>query len=188
MSARWYRSPELCLNLDTYDSKIDIWAIGCIFHELQSILVDTPQKEKSNVHRVLFQGTSCYPLSPNHNEKGEIEVTKNDQLVKILKTLGVEQENQFDFIDEESMKYVEKIVHQYSFKGLEKTTQKKFKNIRSDHLETIENSLLFNPTERHSAKNLLKNPAFDKIRVEENELAASQKIYLTDKVFITSIT
>ena len=34
MSARWYRSPELCVNLENYDTKIDIWAIGCIFYEL----------------------------------------------------------------------------------------------------------------------------------------------------------
>lgn len=88
MSARWYRSPELCLNLDTYDTKIDIWAIGCIFHELETTLIENQSNSKAAAHRILFQGTSCYPLSPNLNEDGEIEVTKNDQLVKILKTLG----------------------------------------------------------------------------------------------------
>ena len=39
ISARWYRSPELILNLPTYNSAIDIWAIGCIFHELEAALI-----------------------------------------------------------------------------------------------------------------------------------------------------
>lgn len=110
MSARWYRSPELILNTPTYDSSIDIWAIGCIFHELEAALIVNSSKEKA--HKILFQGTSCYPLSPNYNEKKEIEVTKHDQLVKILKTLGVKQDNQFDFLEEEieTKLYVNKVV------------------------------------------------------------------------------
>ena len=30
----WYRAPELFLNLDLYNEKIDMWSIGCIFSEL----------------------------------------------------------------------------------------------------------------------------------------------------------
>jgi len=32
--SRFYRAPELILGVSTYDSKIDIWATGCIFAEL----------------------------------------------------------------------------------------------------------------------------------------------------------
>ena len=31
---RWYRAPELLLSSDTYDSSVDVWAVGCIFAEM----------------------------------------------------------------------------------------------------------------------------------------------------------
>ena len=34
MVTRFYRPPEIILMDDSYDSKIDIWGIGCIFFEL----------------------------------------------------------------------------------------------------------------------------------------------------------
>jgi cyclin-dependent kinase-like len=33
VATRWYRSPELLLNMD-YGSAADMWAIGCILGEL----------------------------------------------------------------------------------------------------------------------------------------------------------
>lgn len=34
ISTRWYRAPELLFKLDTYNEKIDIFALGCVFAEL----------------------------------------------------------------------------------------------------------------------------------------------------------
>ena len=34
---RWYRAPECVLRSDSYDEKIDIWAIGCIMAELYKL-------------------------------------------------------------------------------------------------------------------------------------------------------
>lgn len=34
VSTRWYRAPELLVGSSTYDNKVDVWAIGCIFAEL----------------------------------------------------------------------------------------------------------------------------------------------------------
>ena len=31
---RWYRPPELLMGSTEYDSKIDIWGIGCVFGEM----------------------------------------------------------------------------------------------------------------------------------------------------------
>lgn len=31
---RWYRAPEIMLSCPTYDSKIDVWSIGCVFGEM----------------------------------------------------------------------------------------------------------------------------------------------------------
>lgn len=35
---RWYRAPELILIEKDYDSKIDVWSLGCIYAELLGTL------------------------------------------------------------------------------------------------------------------------------------------------------
>ena len=188
MSARWYRSPELILNLPTYDSAIDIWAIGCIFHELEAALIVHHNKEKE--HKILFQGQSCYPLSPNYNEKKEIEVTKTDQLVKILKTLGTNQDDQFDFLGDEyeTKLYINKLITQFEINPSKKSSEKKLKTAKVEHQEIITNALIFNPKKRYTASDLIQNPLFDEIRKKDNEEPASKMIYITDKNFITSVS
>jgi male germ cell-associated kinase len=34
VSTRWYRAPEIMMRSNSYDDKIDIFALGCIFAEL----------------------------------------------------------------------------------------------------------------------------------------------------------
>jgi len=34
VATRWYRSPELLLNYQTYGKGVDLWAIGCLLCEL----------------------------------------------------------------------------------------------------------------------------------------------------------
>lgn len=34
ISTRWYRAPELVLRSSNYDSKVDVFAVGCIMAEL----------------------------------------------------------------------------------------------------------------------------------------------------------
>lgn len=60
---RWYRAPELILLEKDYGEAIDVWAIGCIFAELLSMM-----KENVPCHtdrNPLFPGKSCFPLSPD---------------------------------------------------------------------------------------------------------------------------
>mgnify|MGYP004541905467 CR=1 FL=1 len=61
MVARWYRPPEIILNSNSYDNKVDIWSIGCIFAELMYTWL--PGEHDPN-ERYLFKGNSCYPLTP----------------------------------------------------------------------------------------------------------------------------
>ncbi|EJD74161.1 CMGC/RCK/MAK protein kinase [Loa loa] len=58
VSTRWYRAPEILLRSTSYNSPIDIWALGCIMAELYML-------------RPLFPGTS-----------------ELDQLFKIITVLG----------------------------------------------------------------------------------------------------
>ncbi|MCL4123639.1 UNVERIFIED_CONTAM: hypothetical protein GTU68_017720 [Idotea baltica] len=34
ISTLWYRAPEILFGSDSYTSKVDIWAVGCIMAEL----------------------------------------------------------------------------------------------------------------------------------------------------------
>jgi serine/threonine protein kinase len=58
ISSRWYRSPEIILTQESYDSKIDIWAMGCIMAELLLKIEKQYQtKSKSDYSdRFLFPG------------------------------------------------------------------------------------------------------------------------------------
>ena len=37
VSTRWYRAPELLLRSTTYNSQVDIFAVGCIMAELYNL-------------------------------------------------------------------------------------------------------------------------------------------------------
>ena len=34
IGTRWYRSPEVCLGLKSYDQSSDMWSVGCVLAEL----------------------------------------------------------------------------------------------------------------------------------------------------------
>ena len=34
VATRWYRAPEVLMGCNDYDSKADIWSVGCIFAEM----------------------------------------------------------------------------------------------------------------------------------------------------------
>lgn len=86
--SRWYRAPEIILCEPQYDDGIDMWSVGCILAEMLNI-TDVYQRKNHELERVLFTGTSCFPLSPceemlsQNNEDFNI-VSEDDQLVKII--------------------------------------------------------------------------------------------------------
>jgi serine/threonine protein kinase len=55
VGSRWYRAPEVSLCETQYDIASDMWGIGCIIFE--------PDNKKYQ-DRVIFPGSSCFPLSP----------------------------------------------------------------------------------------------------------------------------
>ena len=67
---RWYRAPEIILLEKDYGPAIDLWGIGCIFAELLSMM---KENAPSFVDRKpLFPGKSCFPLSPDFDNKKEV--------------------------------------------------------------------------------------------------------------------
>jgi len=78
VGSRWYRAPEICLVEKHYDQASDLWSMGCIIYELLKYINykkdDASFKKEFSTNRYLFQGNSCFPLSPcseNNNRKGD---------------------------------------------------------------------------------------------------------------------
>jgi serine/threonine protein kinase len=44
----WYRAPELLLGCNNYDSKIDIWSVGCFMAELLTGKILFQGEDKEN--------------------------------------------------------------------------------------------------------------------------------------------
>lgn len=65
-----------------------MWSMGCIMYELLNY---TLKDENKYTNKYLFEGTSCFPLSPCGQDKDLLELhpsRKNDQLLLILQKLG----------------------------------------------------------------------------------------------------
>jgi mitogen-activated protein kinase 1/3 len=89
---RWYRAPEVILAQDTYNYKIDVWSVGCIFAELLSMMRDN--FSHFTERKPLFPGESCHLLSPGFatkdmsmQEYAEMD-NKSDQLGTIFSVIG----------------------------------------------------------------------------------------------------
>ena len=55
--SRWYRAPEVIVT-EHYTQAIDIYIMGIILYELLSCSIGSKDK------RFPYQGSSCFPLSP----------------------------------------------------------------------------------------------------------------------------
>jgi serine/threonine protein kinase len=57
ISTRWYRAPECLLTDGYYDFKLDIWAVGCVFFEIVTLLPLFPGENEidqiNKIHNIL---------------------------------------------------------------------------------------------------------------------------------------
>lgn len=61
---RYYRPPEVILQND-YNQKADVWSVGCLASELIQVSLKKQNGQiLSDEERVLFKGSSCFPISP----------------------------------------------------------------------------------------------------------------------------
>jgi mitogen-activated protein kinase 1/3 len=98
VGSRWYRAPEVSLVEKQYDHSADMWSLGCIIYELLQYLQKNPDTfdKEFQQKRYLFQGGSCFPLSPcrnrNNNEGGRQKkvnmIGNTDQVKVILHSIG----------------------------------------------------------------------------------------------------
>lgn len=155
---RWYRAPEVILLEPIYTSAVDVWSLGCIFAELLG-------KIKGNNHTgPLFPGNACHPLSPftiKINEKKSIvELSNDDQLLTILKTMGTPPSEELEFItNKDAFEYINKL-------GLYPGTSlvDMFSNCELGTLQLLACMLRFDPRYRISVKDILSDAYFESIR------------------------
>ena len=76
VQARWYRSPEIILQTQDYDEKIDMWGVGCILTQIVEKIIND---DKKLAVFSPFKGTSCFPLSPVvQHGSGEATIDSKD--------------------------------------------------------------------------------------------------------------
>ena len=141
---RWYRPPEAILLEKDYDEQVDIWSAGCVLSELiycQDVYI---AKGASPKDRYLFRGDSCFPLSPFKQKDGSKEenVSKDDQLRVILKTLGKQKNKDLSYITDFN-------AHKYATE-LRSTDrkinfEKEFPLTNASIARVLQNMLEFNP-------------------------------------------
>jgi len=182
--SRWYRPPEIVLTQKHYDQAVDIWSMGCILAEMMYCTEEYNHDYNSIINnRYLFPGSSCFPISPcdemKNQKGGEKEesmniVSQNDQLIKILEIVGGQDERDLSFILDQGVIDYQKRIQKDIPKGsqLNKLFEKSNENLLNLLCEMLE----FNPQFRPTAKECLKNPIFDDIRVPGLEKSAPYKI------------
>ena len=164
---RYYRPPEVIL-LSHYDHRADLWSVGCILAEIfQATALEQNQRY------ALFEGESCFPMSPNVNLQ---TISQNDQLLKILTAL-TPADDEFDFATDDYSKV-------FLQKALEFTrnhpSDSQYSTIKSavdpKAFEVIDILLKVAPQSRGTITEAMNHPLFDKVRQPETEIEANFKI------------
>lgn len=178
MASRWYRPPEIVLTERHYNQKADVWSVGCIFGECINFSDDMNGIGRAPEKRVLFQGSSCYPISPClelQNGAGPTKISENDQFIKILEVLGQRSDEDLSYLtDQNSFIYTNQVQGQLKGQGL----AQRFKPAAAEAVELLEAMLEFNPYFRASAIELIRHKWFDDIRNKKVENGAPFQIHL----------
>ena len=166
---RWYRAPELMLMQNDYGYKVDTWALGCLFAELQGMKKENFASSKDR--SPLFPGKTREPVVPNDCELTE---ENNSQLSVIFDIIGTPTLEDCQFITDKSL--VQKLM------SLPKKPKKSFKDLFPGSEEAAINllnvMLQFNPHERIDIDKCLEHPYLESVRVKEREIVSSQQISL----------
>ena len=156
---RWYRAPEVIL-MEQYDTKADIWGVGCIFYELLGLIKNFGKRG------ALFPGEACTPLSPTYGDHGKPFWNPLDQLAIIMNYVNDEetQDEGYYWIKNRRMREHVRILGHKRGMGLD-SLFKSTENKREEELaiDLLSQLLKFNPTQRISIKRALKHEFFSHI-------------------------
>ncbi len=169
---RWYRAPEIILVQTDYGPGIDIWAVGCIFAELLSMMKDHMRIGADR--RVLFPGGSCYPYSPIRGDrvKAGLSSLGSDQLNVIIDVLGTPAAEDCTFIKDPAKLQVLLDMPKKPPRNL----AEKYPGATPEMIDLLSKMLVFNPYKRLTVDMCLDHPYFASIRQKSEETAASHPL------------
>lgn len=166
---RWYRAPELILLEREYTKAIDVWSVGCIIGELCGM-----QRENAPTfmdRSPLFPGSSCFPLSPDHETKmrrAGFPSSNTDQLSVIFEVIGTPSEEELQYItDEKAILYLKSFDYRPR-----KNLHQIYPGSHPALIELMNNMLRFVPSQRVNFAQALVHPFFDDVREPEKEIDA----------------
>lgn len=169
---RWYRAPELILLEENYTTAIDMWSTGCIFAELLNMIES--HVPNPNDRFPIFPGSSCFPLSPNHNYKKVHEKGNKDQLNVIFNVIGTPSEQDLKHIDREDVVNYIKLFPER--KGI--SLREKYSSISDEGIDLLESMLRFNAHERINNTSALDHPYLKDVRKKHLEQLDTKPIVL----------
>jgi len=128
---RWYRAPELLLGCKTYTTKIDIWALGCVFAEL-----------------LMGRSQALFPAQKTP-----------DQYQLICEKCGIPNDKEWP--GHKTFPYFKTMSPKKNYpRTLKAHLQKSRHNIDPLALDLIDKMLTFNPNSRIDATQALNHPYF----------------------------
>ena len=161
--SRWYRAPEIILSEPEYSTQADMWSMGCVLGEMLNFTDDYKKSGVKIGDRFLFEGSSCFPLSPCQEMRDAQDadvniVSRHDQFLYILKLLGDPSDvlNESFLTVQPAVDYYRQLTKKQGV-GIDK----KFKLSTSEMKLVLKALLELNPYFRCSAREILKSPIFD---------------------------
>ncbi|KAL9641653.1 hypothetical protein ABK040_016884 [Willaertia magna] len=136
---RNYRPPEVILQYEVQNSRIDSWSVGCLFAELLYLLPPNPKRRR------LFQ-----PTNSGSNIHG-IE----EHLKLIINTLGNPEVNDVKGTPN-AVKFLKNLTDKYQSTVEDFTT--KFPNAPEEAIDLLKRFLTWNPEKRISFEQALNHP------------------------------
>ncbi len=137
VASRYFKGPELLVDLQDYDYSLDIWSLGCMFAGM--LFRQEP----------FFHGTS-----------------NNDQLVKIACVLGTkdlfEYVNKYGLVLKDTLK---RMIGQHSRKSWDRFKNSTNAHlVTEDALELLDQMLVYDHQKRVTAKKAMEHRYFDPVR------------------------
>eukprot|EP00826_Nyctotherus_ovalis_P051102 TRINITY_DN6371_c0_g1_i6.p1 TRINITY_DN6371_c0_g1~~TRINITY_DN6371_c0_g1_i6.p1 ORF type:complete len:433 (-),score=120.53 TRINITY_DN6371_c0_g1_i6:74-1372(-) len=166
---QWYRAPELVLMQDNYGYKVDVWALGCLFAELQSMKKENCPNCKDR--SPLFPGKTLQTMLCG--EEGLTE-ENSEQLSVIFDVMGTPSAEDCEFIEDKAL--VEKLLAMP--KKEKQNFEERYPESEKPAIDFLNKMLQFNPNRRIDIDQCLEHPYLASVRVKEREITASSKISL----------
>jgi len=148
VASRYFKGPELLVDMRDYDYSLDMWSLGCMFAGM--IFMVHP----------FFHGRDNY-----------------DQLVRIAKVLGTESLAEYLTKYKLSLDpQYEGLLGTYQRKPWKKFVTDENRHLVSDDaLDLLDKLLVFDPAKRFTAREAMAHPYFANVRKKEDNSSSSSK-------------